>query len=53
MVISNLIIFSLLLVLLRVIYTRTQKLGITVLIGLLLGVILRGVITTVYNPNGD
>ncbi|EGP02526.1 L-cystine transporter [Pasteurella multocida] len=39
MVISNLIIFSLLLVLLRVIYTRTQKLGITVLIGLLLGVI--------------
>ncbi|HDR1420437.1 TPA: L-cystine transporter, partial [Pasteurella multocida] len=30
---------SLLLVLLRVIYTRTQKLGITVLIGLLLGVI--------------
>ncbi|ODS44559.1 L-cystine transporter tcyP [Pasteurella multocida] len=39
MVISNLIIFSLLLVLLRVIYTRTQKLGVTVLIGLLLGVI--------------
>ncbi|HDX1193095.1 TPA: L-cystine transporter [Pasteurella multocida] len=39
MVISNLIIFSLLLVLLRVIYTCTQKLGITVLIGLLLGVI--------------
>lgn len=37
MVISNLIIFSLLLVLLRVIYTRTQKLGITVLIGLYLG----------------
>ncbi|MGC6247548.1 L-cystine transporter [Bisgaard Taxon 45] len=49
MVISNLIIFSVLLVLLGVIYTRTQKLGTTVLIGLLLG-ILCGVLLQQFAP---
>ncbi|XWY19796.1 L-cystine transporter [Bisgaard Taxon 45] len=49
MVISNLIIFSILLVLLGVIYTRTQKLGTTVLIGLLLG-ILCGVLLQQFAP---